>query len=394
MRKKIDIKNNRLDGYNEISIIGNISDYDSEYICDSINNLITDEGKTSKKLRLNINSFGGDVFGGFSIISSMQKFMDAGGLIETVNEGRADSTAGWIFSCGTRGHRKIMQYAGMFLHPPMFADGRGFEQVLPGSDDYNTLSQYFDKLIDIFVQVTGNSYTKVKNYMENETDFTADKAVKSGFADEKIMVNNAPKFKNGITREQIVNITNSLNIKPIFNEPNNIKMRELAVLLNLNSEASEDAILKEVKKIINAKNKAVSDLQTKTADFERVNTELVNANDKLNVLKDQSIQDYVNKLIEEDNSKKENKDVLINMAKTAGFETFKNLMPLQSSSSNPAIIDTGVNTHIVNNDEKGIKEAKEFQKMNSAEKQALRSSNFTKYSELVNAYEKHFEKLV
>ena len=166
---KAKITNNRLDGFSEIKIIGDIGAYDGSYLAGQIDNL-TDRGSypdASKNLRIRINSFGGDVRSGFSIVSAMQRFMDAGGVIETVNEGCADSSAGWIAACGTRGRRRVMQFASGFLHAPEFADGRKISELLEGTPEHAVLKDHLDKLVNIFVSATDKPYTRIKELMED-----------------------------------------------------------------------------------------------------------------------------------------------------------------------------------------------------------------------------------
>jgi ATP-dependent protease ClpP protease subunit len=398
---KAQITNNNLDGFSEIRIIGDISGYDGRYLASQIDNLTDNEYKPTKNLRIRINSYGGDVLrGGFSIVSAMQRFMNAGGTIETFNEGCADSTAGWIAACGTRGKRKVMQFSSGFFHAPMFEDGRTIEDLPEGSEERRILEDNFEKLVNIFVSATGKPASRIKQLMKNETELSADELVREGFADELVEVDNIPKIKNGISRMQIVNITDGIDFKikqkqPLAEGINTINMK-LTTILNLKPEASEGAIEAAVTEIINANKKAVKDL-------EKANTELVNAKAELEKFKkaqkekeDQEIVNYVDKLIELDARKKDQRESLINMAKS-DFETFKNVMPQTKAVIDGKPIDEGADEEPEGDGKdskaKGIENAKKFSEMSHAKRLELKNENLSEYSELARDYDKYFSEI-
>lgn len=389
-KQKIDFINGRIDGVREISLRGDINGYDGEYIANQIRNAYDYEYEGSKRIRIVINSFGGIVSSGLEIITAMQFFKDSGGIIETVNAGVADSTAGWIFAAGTKGERKIMQFASLFTHNPMFEDGRTINDLAPGTEEYEVLKNATDQIVDIFAPITGKSESFIRELMANNTDMSADEAVHNGFADKKVLVSNAPTLKNGLSRTEIFNVTNGL----VLNEIKIKKMGKLAGLLNLNAEANEAAMVSEVEKIVNAKNQAETDLVNKSADFDRVNAELTDAKAKLAELENKGIENYVDALIASDASKKDQKDNLINMAKAVGLDCFKETMPVKEVV-NGAKIDAGIEEEDQGDEaDKELKNAKEFKAMTLNERKALKASDHSKYQALVNAYDKNYAKLM
>ena len=398
---KAQIVNNRLDGFSEIKIIGDIGNYDGRYLAGQIDSLINREDyEAASKLRIRINSFGGDVMSAFSIVSSMQRFMDAGGVIETVNEGCADSSAGWIAACGTRGNRKVMQFSTGYFHPPSFADGRTLEDVPEGSEERAILLDNFDKLINIFVSATSKPYSRIKEIMENSTELDAKELVNEGFADERVEVNNAPKIKNGATRAQIVNLTDNIEFQvkektPRSGKTNIINMKKVNVILNLSPDASEDATMGEVNKIINARKKADSDLAEMTTKHDAAVLELANLKKAAKTAEEAEIVNYVDKLIELDARKKDQKESLLNMAKS-DFPTFQNIMPLTKAVVNGEAIDTDIAPETEDQKDakvKGIADATEFNNLSHAKREELKNSDSAKYKVLVNAYDKVYTEI-
>ena len=395
---KAQIINNNLDGFSEIKIVGDIGKYDGSYLANQIDTLYNRQSyEATAMLRIRINSFGGDVRSGFSIVSAMQRFMDAGGTIETINEGCADSSAGWIAACGTRGKRRVMQFATGFLHAPMFADGRTLDDVPDGSAEKAVLKDNFDKLINIFVSATGKSFARVKELMENSTELSASELVSEGFADEIVEVNNAPRIKNGASRAEIVNLTDNIEIeikqkKASSERINIINMKKINEILNLNAEASEGAIQEAVTKVINAKTKADADLLEMTGKHDAAVLELANLKKEAKAEKDAEVINYVEELIKLDKRNEEKKESLINMAQ-ADFDTFKSIMPLKKAIVNGEAIDKGIEEEDTQGDKdaktQGIKNAKEFAGLSHEKREELKNSDSNKYADLTRDYDKY-----
>ena len=393
-KKQPNLVNSRLDNVPEIKIKGDIGRYDGTWISEQINRAYNPEsGKPAKKIRIIINSFGGYIDEAFEIISAMQLFMNAGGIIETVNVGVADSAAGWIASNGSRGYRKVMQFASGFFHPPILEDGTRISDLPEGDPTREAMQNTFDKLIDIFTGNTGRTKSSIVSIMEAETDMNADQLVKNGFADEKVVVDNAPKLKNTLSRVEIFNTTESLNFeinKPnAANHLNSNNMKNLANLLNLNPEASTDAVSGEVKKLLNAKQKAESDLAAVNAKFDQIKAERDSLKGKLDTLENKQIEEYVDEVIKNDASKKDQRDSLVNMAKN-DFETFKNIVPLKKAIVNGAKIDDGINEQ---GQDAELAQAKEFMNMSHEKRTELKNSDYDKFKTLAAAYDKHFAQI-
>ena len=231
--------------------------------------------------------------------------------------------------------------------------------------------------------------------MNNDTEMDASQMVSEGFADEIVKVNNAPRLKNGIERAQIVNITSNVDYD-IINEKSPEsgdkinKMKKVAGILNLNPDASEDSIRAEVQKIIDARKDAENKVEKLTAERDDYKTKHDTLNKSIKEKEEQEITDYVDKLIELDATKKEQKESLLNMAKQ-DFGTFKSIMPLKKK-----VVDGGnigdeieeessqeAKTQLENN-------AKEFKNMSPEKKRELKNSDAAKYAKLAADYDKFY----
>lgn len=382
MKKKLKILNSALDGVAEISIFGDIDTYDGNYFAELISSY------SGEKLRITINSYGGNVTGAFNVISAMTMYMANGGIIETVNAGRADSCAGWIFAAGSRGYRKVLQFAAMFFHAPLFEDGTKIEDLPEGSEERNILEDCLDKIAGIFVSTTGRSEDEIKALMNSETELNADQAITEGFADEKLLVDNVPVIKNSVTSKEFCNIVNSLEYK-IINKPTGpIKrknMKGICKVLNLNSEASEGAVQSEIESVLNARKDAEAQNKVLTQKLAVANTAKEAAEDKLEKLEGAEVLNYVDAVIKADPTKEAQRSFLTNMAKN-DFEGFKAVMPVVENKAGGVDINKVINQSANGGGDPNPE--KKFEEYTPSERETMRVSNHAKYSELLTAYEK------
>lgn len=400
--KKVDFVNSRLDGIPEISLRGDIGGYDGEWIANRIASAQNEDGTPAKHVRIVVNSYGGNVNSGLTIITAMQLFKDNGGIVETLNEGCADSTAGWVFSAGTKGYRKVMQFATEFTHPPMFEDGRTLTDVAQGSPEHEALNEAFDKIINIFVPITGRSYAEVRNMMMAEEDLNADKAINLGFADVKINVSNAPKLKNGISKQEICNTTANLEYEIIeettnINSPrkdknSNRDMKKVATMLNLNTEASEGAIEAEVKKIVDKNTDLKGEIQDLSTKLDQQTAEVVRLKQEIEEAKTAEIENYVDSVIKADKTKEDQRDNLINMAKVGGLEAFKAAVPVAGVVNGAQIGDGIEEEGNESKDEKLKTDAEKFKNMSQVEKTKMMNENRKEFTNLAAAYDTYFSK--
>lgn len=366
--EKLKIINSLTDGVPELVLRGDIEQY-SEEMAGGLFQGYND----APLIRIRINSFGGSVFSAYTIISEMQAYMSQGGEIETINEGMAGSAAGWIFAMGTRGKRKMMQFAQLFLHQPAYGDGSRISDYAEGSKEYTELETIYDNIINIFVSATSNTYDFIKSYMESEPVITAQKAVANGFADSIIEVDNAPKIKNGLSISEIVNFYDKADFKI-----KELKMKNVANKLGLDSASTEKQILDKVEALQcenTANAKQVQDLTTERDNLKK----------EVQALKNQHTTDFVNALVEEFPLLKEKREEIENVAKAIGNEKTRNLYT-QDKVVNQAPIDEELEEAPKDTapEDEELKDACNFADMSVSQRSELSSADYSRMSEAYN----------
>jgi len=96
---------------------GNITEYGVQG-ADFCSELLLLDNAGKRKIQIWINSIGGSVMDGYSILGAMLK---TNATVDTYNIGVAASTAGWLFEAGTK--RDMSDYATWMGHNPHSADG-------------------------------------------------------------------------------------------------------------------------------------------------------------------------------------------------------------------------------------------------------------------------------
>lgn len=144
-----------------------------------------------KDIQLNISSPGGDVTAAAEIYTMLQQYS---GKVTGTIQGIAASAASVIAeACG---HLAISPAATMMIH-------RAYTMVDGNKNDLgqtaNTLSKIDQTICGVYQVKTGKSADEILDLMDKETWMTADEAVKEGFADEILPVNDkAPQMINSI----------------------------------------------------------------------------------------------------------------------------------------------------------------------------------------------------
>ena len=133
------------------------------------------------KIEVKINTPGGDVFDGTAIYNMLN---DHPAQISTKIEGIAASMGSIIALAGDKGHREISKTSQYMIHnPSSLAWG-----------DYRTMSETAeflretigDPMVQLYTEVTGKEPSEIQSLMDNESWFTGQKAVDSGFIDKVV----------------------------------------------------------------------------------------------------------------------------------------------------------------------------------------------------------------
>jgi len=216
-----------------------------------------------KRIRIHINSIGGEVYAGYSICSAILKTKT---IVDTYNVGICASMAMSIYLMGRT--RYWSDYSIGMIHNP--AGGADKE-----------LSPITESLRKTIVSRTGLDDGKVSQMMNEETWFTSDEAKEMGICTviENTYDLNIPRLKKTDNAE--ANFEKIKNIIASAHQPKSIQMSEVTALLNLSEAASEKAIAAEVKSIqasVEAKNTEITNLKSevtkKEGEITAVKTEL------------------------------------------------------------------------------------------------------------------------
>jgi ATP-dependent Clp protease, protease subunit len=138
-----------------------------------------DEHKEEKQIEVHINSCGGDVQEGWAIYDLLK---GSGKKIKTIGEGKVYSIATVIFLAGDE--REMMPNADGLIHLPHIP-----EYTLSGqyqADDLKAIAEQLEqeeqKILNLYVSVTGQPEQVLRDYMDNETKMSSDDMIKLGFA--------------------------------------------------------------------------------------------------------------------------------------------------------------------------------------------------------------------
>jgi ATP-dependent protease ClpP protease subunit len=143
-------------------------------------------------VHIRINSPGGSVIEGWSIISAIKNSKME---IHTYNDGLAASTAGVIFCCGD--YRCAMDYSITMLHNPS------------GLDEKDVLSKVKESLITI---LKNNSYISdelLDELMNEETYLNAEETLEAGLCD--LIIDSGEKIEEDVDNMDLYEIANTFN---------------------------------------------------------------------------------------------------------------------------------------------------------------------------------------
>lgn len=299
-----------------------------------------------KKLTQRINSGGGSVINGLSVVAAN---LNTKIKVHTINDGIAASMAGIILMSGDK--VSASDFSLLMIHEPSI----GWETIETTKDEKvkRGLMAIRDQLSKIIQNRCGKSKEEVDEIMNKETWYNADDAKANGFIDEVISFAKKPNINNNMSIDEMINQIaafhkNSNNYKPKIN-----KMENLINHFNLEAEATEDVVLAKIQEveaqkeefinkleiaenlisekeaIINGLNEKVevqenekNELTEKLTEVENVNIEI---NNQLLAYKEKEVVAFVESCITEGKFKEEAKAELIADAKN-DFEGFKKLV--------------------------------------------------------------------
>jgi len=230
-----------------------------------------------KKIKVYINSQGGSVFGGYSIIQAILDY-DA----DTHVVGLAASMAGVISQFGKR--RTANDFAQMMIHMPK------------GSDD-EVLSIVRKNLIDMLTNRCGKTRDQIESWMEKETNFDAEQMLEIGFVDEIVRTNVVDRVSNSLDIDDRYKVFNQL----ISNQ----KMKNLLNHFELEASATETDILNAIKQ---KDQEYMEEKSTDEAQISKLQNELEEMRTEVTALRGQLAENLADQAIKDgkiEESKKE-----------------------------------------------------------------------------------------
>jgi len=221
-----------------------------------------------KSISVRINSIGGSVLDGYSIVSSI---LNSKVPCNTYIDGLAASISGVIAMAGKK--CSMMDYGTLMLHNPS------------GGNDAAVTALVKDTLVTILSNRTSKESEEISKMMDAETWLSAKECMDMGLVDEVISSGKKVKIKK----------TESLyNMALVYNKlinPKKTTMDKVVNFLKLKNEASEEEVIVEIEK--------------KDAEILALNERLKVFEDAEKAAKENEAEQLKNKAIELVNSNKE-----------------------------------------------------------------------------------------
>ena len=145
--------------------------------------LIRDMDDGATPIRLIIDSPGGDVQAGWTIVDSMRLSRSP---VHTVCYGEVSSIAALIFACGRRGSRMMLEHSRLMIHEPW---GRLGPSAMKESDlrvASESMTETREEIERELSAVSGLPLEEVHRLCSDDMPMTAEEAVRKGFADSII----------------------------------------------------------------------------------------------------------------------------------------------------------------------------------------------------------------
>lgn len=207
------------------SQIGDSVDASGNYVCGISGSAFAYEMQylqdKCSKIKVRINSIGGSVLDGYSIVSAI---LNSKVPCDTYIDGLAASISGVIAMAGKKCY--MADFGTLMLHNPS------------GGNDTAVLDLVKSTLVTIFEQRTKLTADEISAMMDKETWLGANEALSMGLVDE--VVTSTKKIKIS-KQESLSNMAIIYN--KIINKPN---MEKIQNVLKLSNEASEETIVSAI----------------------------------------------------------------------------------------------------------------------------------------------------
>ena len=223
-----------------IEIYGNIGEkVNGDHLASEINYL----GKSVDILTFRINSLGGSVLQGLSIIGAI---VASPAKTVAIVEGIAGSMAGVIaLSC----QKVIMNdYARIMLHAPYMQDNEGNPVTKLTKEEKASVNHMRGMLSDLLTR-RGKSQDDIGKILKTDSWYTAQDALKEGFVDEVIDTGVAAAAAE-LSVDKLVAFASEATGSPLNQDflTTNTNMKKIAAKLGLPEASAEEAIIAAIDK--------------------------------------------------------------------------------------------------------------------------------------------------
>lgn len=313
-----------------------------------------------KKINMRINSVGGSVIDGQSIISCMRELNESGVEVNTYVDYMAASIAGVIAMYGKK--RYIVSNGLFMMHDPSGGsnDAKGIE----------VLSLIKETLAEQLATASGKKIDDIKTMMSFETWMNASDAIKNGFFDAVFdSLVKVPAATNYLTAFQI---SNSILLK------SDIKMDKIINKLGLAAAASQEDVVDEIAKIQNSFDTEKAELEQKVEELKKQNESLQKAVDEFN---EQNAINLVENAIKEGKIKAEAKVIFVENAKK-DFNLVKST--LDGIQVQAMRFSNVTNSAVKNEDDRSEWTFNDWRKKDSEGLINLKKTDIEKYNEILN----------
>ena len=140
--------------------------------------LYLDQQDPEKEIQIYINSPGGEIYSGLAIYDTIRQIRAP---VATTAVGMTASFGTVILAAGRKGMRYALPNATIHLHQPL---GGGSGQASDVMIQAKEMQRLKDKLLDVFVEATGQPREIIERDTDRDIYFTAEKALEYGLVDK------------------------------------------------------------------------------------------------------------------------------------------------------------------------------------------------------------------
>ena len=250
-----------------------------------------------KKINVRINSVGGSVIHGYSIVSAI---LNCATPVETYVDGLAASMAGVVAVAGKKCY--MMDYGMLMLHNPS------------GCDDKNVLNLIKSTLVTIFKNRTTLDEEQVNKMMDRETWLDATEAMKMGLVDEIVSSGKKVKVQKSDSLKSLALVYNKI-INPVN------KMEKIINALKLNVDATEETVVET----FNSLNEKISTLEKENEALKLADVENKKIIDAIETEKKEAKAKQIEDMVNSYGLKDEEKEKAVKLAEV-DFDAVKNML--------------------------------------------------------------------